>query len=219
MTATPARLTPLTAMSSQIMGENPIFRQILGICSALAVTNLLFNTMLMCLGLIWAVVMSSITISVMRRWIPLRVRMMVQVLTIAAFVIMVDIAMRVWAPTVHVQIAAYVGLIITNCIIMGRLEAFAMKNRPSFSFMDGLGNGLGYAGVLVAVALFREALGFGSLFGYPLPALDLWWRQWTIMVVPPGAFFVLGLIVWAGRSYTLSREQAAAGAVESQVKK
>jgi Na+-transporting NADH:ubiquinone oxidoreductase subunit D len=205
-----ARLTAGRALREQLWGENPIFRQVLGICSTLAVTNLMFNTLLMCAGLVWATTLSSLTVSALRRYTPPRVRMMVQVLIIAVYVIMVDIAIRTWYPDIHRVIGPYVGLIITNCIVMGRLEAFASKNPVAPSTMDGLGAGLGYTFILMAIALVRETMGFGSVFGYALPAREAWWHSWTIMVMPPGAFFVLALAVWAARYADIRRETAAA---------
>jgi Na+-transporting NADH:ubiquinone oxidoreductase subunit D len=204
-----AKVNAKTALVKQLWEENPIFRQVLGICSALAVTNLMFNTLLMCLGLIWTAVMTSVTVSALRNYIPQRVRMMVQVLIIACYVIIVDIAIQAIYPDVHRVIGPYVGLIITNCIIMGRAEAFASKNPVGPSLCDALGSGLGYSGVLMTIALIREALGFGTLFGWVLPGRDVWWHSWTIMVMAPGAFFVLALIVWAARSHALRIEAAA----------
>jgi len=206
-----AKLSAGKALATQVWVENPIFRQVLGICSALAVTNLLKNTVLMCAGLVWATTMSSLTVSVLRNYTPRRVRIMVQVLIIAVYVIMVDIALRTLYLDVHREIAAYVGLIITNCIVLGRLETFANRNKPWPAFCDGLGAGLGYSAILIAVALVREVLGFGSVLGYSLPFPV---HQWTIMVMPPGAFFVLALVVWAARAWDLRRsggETAAGG--------
>jgi Na+-transporting NADH:ubiquinone oxidoreductase subunit D len=206
------------AMLTQLWQENPIFRQVLGICSALAVTNLMFNTLLMCVGLIWATAMSAVTVSLLRAYTPARIRMMVEVLIIAVYVIMVDIAMRAWFPDIHQVIGPYVGLIITNCIVMGRLEVFASQHRPWPAFCDGLGAGLGYSFILLAVALVREVLGFGTIFrgsALEIRLIELGetsgWISWTIMVMPPGAFFVLGLAVWAARSYALRREAATDG--------
>jgi len=195
------------AFLSQLWQENPIFRQVLGICSALAVTNRMLNTLLMCAGLIWATAMSSLTVSLIRAYTPQRVRIMVNVLIIAAYVIVVDIVLRAYFPQVHGQIAAYVGLIITNCIVLGRLEAFAGKSRPWPALCDGLGAGLGYSGVLMLVATVREVLGFGSVFGWPLPIA---FEKWTIMVTPPGAFFVLAIWVWIARAWSLRRQADAA---------
>ena len=197
------------ALIANLWRENPVFRQVLGICSTLAVTNLLKNTILMCAGLAFATACSSFTVSVLREYTPKQVRMMVQVLIIAAYVIIVDIAMKAYTPDVHKLIGPYVGLIITNCIIMGRCEAFAAKNPPVASFLDGLGAGIGYTLVLVSIAVVRETLGFGTLFGIPLPARDLWWHRWTIMIMPPGAFFMLALVAWFGNSRTKIAEEGA----------
>ncbi len=201
--------TAKRAFLVQLWDENPIFRQVLGICSALAVTNLMLNTLLMCVGLVWTTTLSSLTISLLRRAIPQRVRMVVQVLVIAVYVIMVDVAMRAYYPEIHRVIGPYVGLIITNCIVMGRLEAFASKNRAWPSVWDGFGAGLGYAIILMGVALVRETMGFGTVFGVPLPGRAAWWHSWTIMVMPPGAFFVLAVAVWVARGWALKREAAA----------
>jgi Na+-transporting NADH:ubiquinone oxidoreductase subunit D len=187
--------------------SNPIFVQVLGICSTLAVTNLLANTLFMCAGLIFSTAMSSLTISLLRKQIPARIRMIVQVLIIATFVMMVDIIIKATAPEIHRFIGPYVGLIITNCIIMGRAEAFAMQNKPIPSFIDGIAMGLGYSAVLVIIALVREPLGFGTILGYKLPALQIWWHQWTIMVMAPGAFFMLGLLSWFARMHQLPKEK------------
>ena len=207
MAIQPSKVSPARSLVTQLWDENPIFRQVLGICSTLAVTNLLTNTALMCLGLIWATTMSSLTVSLLRDYTPQRVRIMVQVLIIAVYVIMVDIAFRAFFPEVHKDIAAYVGLIITNCIILGRLEAFASKNPPWASVCDGLGAGLGYSMILIAIALVREPLGFGTVMGYPLP-FEL--HQWTIMVTPPGAFFLLAIAVWIARAFDMRKEKTVA---------
>ncbi len=180
--------------------ENPIFRQVLGVCSTLAVTNLLANTLFMCFGVMFTTALSSLTISALRNYIPRRIRMIVQVLIIASYVMMVDIIIKALNPDIHRFIGPYVGLIITNCIIMGRAEAFASQNRPWPSFLDGIASGLGYSLILVAIALIREPLGFGTILGYALPAREIWWHQWTIMVMPPGAFFMLAIATWIGRN-------------------
>ncbi len=191
-----------------IIADNPIFRQVLGICSALAVTNLLVNTLFMCFGVIFTTTLTSLTVSLLRNYIPQRIRMIVQVLIIASYVMMVDIVIRATAPDIHRFIGPYVGLIITNCIIMGRAEAFASQNRPLPSLLDGIACGLGYSIVLVAIAVVREIMGFGTILGYPLPGVDIWWHQWTIMVMPPGAFFMLAIVTWIARSR--DREEDAA---------
>lgn len=187
-----------------LWSDNPIFRQVLGICSTLAVTNLLANTLFMCFGLVFTTALSNLTISALRAYIPARIRMIVQVLIIASFVMIVDIIIKAFAPDIHRFIGPYVGLIITNCIIMGRAEAFASQNKPWPSFLDGIACGLGYSWILIGIACVREPLGFGTLLGYALPARDLWWHQWTIMVMPPGAFFMLAAVTWLCRS--ISRE-------------
>ena len=219
MAITPTKVTAGSALAAQLWGENPIFRQVLGICSTLAVTNLMFNTLLMCLGLVWATVLSNATLSALRAYTPARVRMIVQVLIISVYVIIVDIAIRAWYPDIHRIIGPYVGLIITNCIIMGRLEAFAMKNPVMASIGDGLGAGVGYSFILLAIAFVREGMGFGTWFGYPIPGRDVWFHSWTIMVMPPGAFFLLALAVWAARYYDercLAAEAAAEKAKEAR---
>lgn len=223
MAETIKTLTPSQALIIQLWRENPIFRQVLGICSALAVTNLMFNTALMCAGLIWATTLSSFTVSLLRNWIPTRIRVMVQVLIISVYVIVVDIVFRAYFFETHKDIAAYVGLIITNCIVLGRLEGFAMKNRPLASTLDGLGAGLGYSLILMLVAVVREVLGFGTLLkntawevrlltAWEPGVTETWWRNWTIMVVPPGAFFVLAIVVWMARAWSLRREAQSAQA-------
>lgn len=184
--------------------ENPVFAQILGICSTLAVTNVVKNTVVMCLGLIFVTTLSNSVISSLRKWIPSRIRMMIEVLIIASFVIIVDITLRAWLPDVSRQLGPYVGLIITNCIIMGRAEAFAMNNPPWPSFIDGLSSGVGYSYVLLAIAFARELLGTGTVWGVPLlgqgnifgSPLLAGWTNWSIMVMAPGAFFMLALFIW-----------------------
>ncbi len=179
--------------------DNPVLRQILGICSTLAVTNLLVNTMVMNAGLIFTLSMSSLTVSSLRNITPMRIRMMVQTLIIASYVIIVDIVIKAYLPDISEALGPYVGLIITNCIIMGRCEAFARHNPPWPSFLDGIAVGLGYAFVLTLIALFREPLGFGTLFGYQI--MPDGFTPWTIMIMAPGAFFMLGLFVWVVRYY------------------
>jgi len=189
--------------------ENPVFRQILGICSALAVTNLLVNTLIMGLSLIFVTAMSGVTVSLLRNMTPARIRMMVQVLIIASYVIIVDVVLKAFLPDVSRALGPYVGLIITNCIIMGRCEGFARSNPVWPSFVDGVASGAGYAVVLLTVAFFRELLGFGTVFGFP--ALPGDWTRWTIMVMPPGAFFVLGTIIWCITYLWPKQQKAKAG--------
>ena len=174
--------------------KNPVFMQILGICSTLAVTNSVKNTVVMCLGLIFTTAFSALFVSLLRKSMPARVRMMVETLIIAAFVIIVDIVLRAFVPEISRQLGPYVGLIITNCIIMGRMEAFALNNPPGAAFVDGVASGVGYTYVLLTVAVFRELLGAGTFWG--LPVLGDWWTNWAIMIMPPGAFFMLAVFIW-----------------------
>lgn len=177
--------------------DNPVFVQILGICSTLAVTNKLENTMVMTLGVMFTTALSSWTLSVIRKWIPGRIRMMVETMVIATYVIIVDIALKAFYPEMWKQLGPYVGLIITNCIVMGRIEAFALQNKPMLSLVDGLASGMGYAYVLLIIAFFRELLGTGSLWGFQI--LGSWWTNWSIMIMPPGGFFMLAIFIWIAR--------------------
>jgi len=174
--------------------NNPVFTQVLGICSTLAVTNNLKNTFIMCAGLIFVTALSNVSISALRKAIPNRIRMMIEVLVIASYVIIVDIALKALLPDISRELGPYVGLIITNCIIMGRAEAYAMGNPPGPSFIDGLSSGFGYSYVLIIIAFFRELMGSGSLFG--IKVLGDWWVNWSIMVMAPGAFFTLAILIW-----------------------
>ncbi len=183
--------------------SNPVTVQILGICSTLAVTNIFLNTLIMGLGLIFVTAFSALTLSLMREIVPPRVRMMVQTLVIASFVIIVDIALKAYVPDISRALGPYVGLIITNCIIMGRLEAFASSNEPFISFVDGAMSGIGYSWVLLVIAFVRELLGFGSIFGYQVmdPLMHSLgfsggWVQWSFMIIAPGGFFMLASFIW-----------------------
>jgi Na+-transporting NADH:ubiquinone oxidoreductase subunit D len=174
--------------------DNPVLRQILGICSTLAVTNLMVNTLVMDAGLIFTVCMSSLTVSLLQKYTPMRIRMMVQTLIIASYVIIVDIMIKAYLPDISEALGPYVALIITNCIIMGRAEAFARHNPPLASLIDGLGMSLGYSLVLIAIAFIREPLGFGTLLGFRI--MPEGFVSWTVMIMAPGAFFTLGFMVW-----------------------
>ena len=180
--------------SDDIGRNNPVFAQVLGICSTLAVTNVLKNTVVMCVGLIFTTSLSNFTVSLMRNYIPARVRMMVETLIIASYVIIVDIVLKAYFPDISRQLGPYVGLIITNCIIMGRTEAFALSNPPGLSFLDGIASGFGYSYVLLIIAVVREILGSGTIWGIRI--VGDWWTNWSIMVMAPGAFFVLALFIW-----------------------
>ena len=180
-----------------IWEDNPVFRQVLGICSALAVTNLMMNSLIMGIGLIFVTGLSSLTVSILRKHTPNHIRMMVQVLIIASYVIIVDIFLKAYMPEMSKALGPYVGLIITNCIIMGRAESYAQQNPPIPSMLDGIASGVGYTIMLLVVAFVRELLGFGSLFGIQI--FGDWWTQWTVMIMPPGAFFVLAIVLWITR--------------------
>ncbi|NBG87041.1 NADH:ubiquinone reductase (Na(+)-transporting) subunit D [Isachenkonia alkalipeptolytica] len=193
-----------------VFQDNPVYRQILGICSALAVTNLLINSLAMSLGLIFVTSFSSLTVSLLRNHTPGHVRMMVQTLIISSYVIIVDIVLKAYFPAMSDALGPYVGLIITNCIIMGRCEAFAQNNKPLPSFLDGIASGLGYTLVLMSIALFREFLGFGTFFG--IGVVGDWWTNWIFMIMPPGAFFMLGIILWVANTYVPTKEEKMGGA-------
>ncbi|WP_448374620.1 NADH:ubiquinone reductase (Na(+)-transporting) subunit D [Fervidobacterium sp.] len=191
-------------LKNNVWLENPVIVQILGICSTLAVTNNLRNTLIMTIGVTLVTALSNFTISAMRNLIPRKVRMITQVLVISFYVIMVDIVLRAYVPDVSKALGPYVGLIITNCIIMGRAEAFAQANTPIISFWDGFTAGLGYMFVLVVVAFFRELLGFGTIFG--IQVLPSTFSKWTIMVMPPSAFFVLASFIWIVRGMQIRKD-------------
>lgn len=185
--------------------KNPVFVQILGICSALAVTNVVKNTVVMSLGLIFTTAFSALFVSILRKVIPSRIRMMVETLIIASFVIIVDIVLRAFVPDISRQLGPYVGLIITNCIIMGRMEAFALSNPPGISFVDGMASGIGYAYVLLTISIFRELLGSGTFWGITI--FGDWWTNWSIMVMPPGAFFMLAIFIWVVKGVFVKEEE------------
>jgi Na+-transporting NADH:ubiquinone oxidoreductase subunit D len=184
--------------------DNPITVQVLGICSALAVTVKLKPAIVMALSVTIVVAVSNVVIAAMREYIPDRIRIIVQLVVIATMVIIVDQLLKAYAFDVSKQLSVFVGLIITNCILMGRLEAFAMANKPWPSFIDGLGNGAGYGIILIIVAFFRELLGSGTLFGYPvMQKLGLYstgYENNGMMILPPMALIILGLIIWFQRS-------------------
>ena len=186
-----------------IVDNNPITLQVLGICSALAVTTALLPALLMCVALTVVAAMSGAAISSIRHHIPNNIRIIVQMTIIASFVIVVDQALKAYAFETSKQLSVFVGLIITNCIILGRAEAFAMNNGVGMSFLDGLGNGLGYSAVLILVATMRELFGAGTLLGYPIletVAEGGWYEPNGLMLLPPSAFFIIGLIIWAVRT-------------------
>jgi len=187
--------------------DNPVFAQVLGICSTLAVTNVLENTVVMCLGVIFTLACSNLTVSLIRKWIPGSIRMMVETLIIASYVIIVDIVIQATLPGISRQLGPYVGLIITNCIIMGRAEAFALNNEPVPSLVDGIAAGIGYSYILLIIAFFRELLGSATIWGYAIPGFSSWWVNWSIMVMAPGAFFALAILIWIIKTYVVRDEE------------
>jgi Na+-transporting NADH:ubiquinone oxidoreductase subunit D len=187
--------------------NNPIFQQVLGICSTLAVTNLVLNTVVMCVALVFTLAFSSASVSLLRAYTPRNIRMMVETLIIAFYVIIVDILLKAYWPQMSDNLGPYVGLIITNCIVMGRCEACGNSNPPGIAFLDGAFNALGYTFILLIVATFREVLGMGTFAGLAVPYFSTpAWDKWIIMVMPPGAFFMLAVVVWVFRSIQVEKE-------------
>lgn len=196
----------MKVFTDQIWKNNPVFVQVLGICSTLAVTNVVKNTVVMCLGLLFTLALSGLTISALRKLIPARIRIMVEMLIIASFVIIVDIFLQAYQPEVSRQLGPYVGLIITNCILMGRAEAFALSNPPFLSMLDGISAGLGYSVVLLTISVFRELLGSGTLWGINILNNVPGWTNWSIMVMASGAFFMLATFIWVVKGFFLKPE-------------
>ena len=199
--------------------NNPITVQVLGICSALAVTSLVYPSFVMAIAVIFVTAFSSLFTSMLRTYIPKQVRMIVQLVIIASLVTVVELTLKYLNYPIYKQLSVYIGLIITNCIVMGRLEAFAMANKPWRSFLDGIGNGLGYGAILIIVGIIREVFGKGSLFaGSPIelkiigPSMDYfintadsvlfgWYTNNNLMVLPAAAMFIIGILIWIQRSY------------------
>ncbi|NOQ35646.1 MAG: NADH:ubiquinone reductase (Na(+)-transporting) subunit D [Methylococcaceae bacterium] len=187
-----------------LVNDNPITLQVLGICSALAVTSQMSTSLIMAVALTSVTACSSAAISSIRNHIPSSIRIIVQMTIIASLVIVVDQILKAFAYDVSKQLSVFVGLIITNCIVMGRAEAYAMKNPPMASFMDGIGNGLGYSLILVIVAFFRELFGSGKLLGFDIFTLTKdggWYEPNGLMLLPPSAFFIIGIIIWSFRQW------------------
>ena len=197
--------------------NNPITVQVLGICSALAVTSLVYPSFVMAIAVVFVTAFSSLFTSLLRNYIPKQVRMIVQLVIIATLVTVVELMLKYLNYPVYKQLSVYIGLIITNCIVMGRLEAFSMANKPWRSFLDGIGNGLGYGAILIMVGVVREIFGKGSLFaGSPIeimiigPSADYlinttenmtWYANNNLMVLPAAAMFIIGIMIWIQRSY------------------
>jgi Na+-transporting NADH:ubiquinone oxidoreductase subunit D len=189
-------------INDPLSDDNPITIQVLGICSALAVTTQMKPTLTMAISVIFVMIFSNLIISLMRSLVPTRVRIIVQLAVIATLVTLVSEVLMAYQYDMYKELSVFVGLIITNCIVMGRLEAFALANKPVDSVLDAVGNGLGYSWIILAVAFFREILGSGKLFGWPLfEAIGIEnFPTNGLMVTPVGAFFILGLIIWVQRN-------------------
>ena len=199
------------ALNTPLFKENPVTVQVLGICSALAVTSKLEPAIVMGLSVTVIVAMANVIISLIRNTIPMRIRIIIQLVVVATLVTLVSEILKAFAYDVSVQLSVYIGLIITNCILMGRLEAFAMQNKPWPSFLDGIGNGVGYAMILVIVALFRELFGSGSLLNYPivekLGLYDFGYLNNGLMLMTPAAFILIACIVWYQRAKDKSLQE------------
>lgn len=200
-----------TVLINPLFNNNPIALQVLGVCSALAVTTSLKVTLVMCLALTAVTAFSNLSISLIRNQIPSSIRIIVQMTIIASLVIVVDQILKAYAYDISKQLSVFVGLIITNCIVMGRAEAYAMANPPGMSFIDGIGNGLGYSVVLIFVAVIRELLGAGKFYGIevmPLVSDGGWYVPNGLLLLPPSAFFVIALFIWLLR--TVKKDQVEA---------
>ncbi|PQO30102.1 NADH:ubiquinone reductase (Na(+)-transporting) subunit D [Blastopirellula marina] len=199
-----AKETAKDVLLSPVFTNNPIALQVLGICSALAVTSKLDKALTMALAVTIVTGFSNLSVSLVRKFIPSSIRIIVQMTIIASLVIVVDQFLKAYAFNVAKEMSVFVGLIITNCIVMGRAEAYAMKNEPGISFLDGIGNGLGYSMILLVVAFFRELFGSGNLFG--ISVLEKvsdggWYVPNGLMLLPPSAFFLIGIIIWVLRTF------------------
>ena len=192
------------ALFDPVLNNNPVSLQVLGICSALAVTTKLETAVTMCAAVLFVVVFSNMAVSLIREYIPTNIRIIVQMTIIASLVIIVDQFLKAYAFDISKQLSVFVGLIITNCIIMGRAEAFAMKNGVGLSFLDGVGNALGYSLILLVVGVLRELFGSGKLYGFEVFALISeggWYNPNGLMLLPPSAFFIIGLFIWVVRTW------------------
>jgi Na+-transporting NADH:ubiquinone oxidoreductase subunit D len=198
-------------ITDPLSDNNPITIQVLGICSALAVTTQMKPTMVMAISVTVVVMFSNLIISFMRNAIPSRIRIIVQLTVVSVLVILVDQVLKAFVYDVSKQLSVFVGLIITNCIVMGRLEAYAMGNKPGPSLLDGLGNGLGYGAIIMTVAFFRELLGSGKLFGWqviPNAFYEMGYVNNGLMMIPAGALFVIATIIWIQRSFNKNLQEA-----------
>lgn len=202
---------PKDTLLDPLFNNNPIALQVLGICSALAVTTKLDTAVVMSLAVIAVLTLSNFFVSLIRQHIPQNIRIIVQLTIIASLVIVTDQVLQAYLYDISRQLSVFVGLIITNCIIMGRAEAFAMQNGPWESILDGIGNGAGYALILVVTALIRELFGSGSVFGhqvFPVVSAGGWYEPNGLMVLSPGAFFIIGFLIWALRVWKPEQVEA-----------
>ncbi len=195
---------PYKALTTGMWQDHPTFCMVLGICSMLAITNRLDNAIAMGVGVTFCTAFSSLFVSIFRNTIPSRVRMLAYMVIIATFVICVDRFLKAYFPPISEAMGPYVGLIITNCILMGRAEAYAVKNGPWLSFLDGVGCGVGYSFMLVLMAVVREIIGFGTLLGFRV--MPETWTNWVVMTIAPGAFFLLGVYLWIFRTIAKKTE-------------
>ena len=201
----------LKNLTAPLSGNNPVIVQILGICSALAVTVQLKPAVVMGLSVMVVTAFANLVMSMLRKGVPSRIRIIVQLVVIATLVILVDQVLKAFVYDVSKELSVYVGLIITNCIVMGRVEAFALQNKPWDSFLDGIGNGAGYGLILVIVAFFRELLGSGSLFGFPifekLGLYEAGYANCGLMLFPPMALIIVGCIIWVHRTINTNLQE------------
>ena len=196
--------SPKKVLLDPIVNNNPITFQVLGVCSSLAVTTQLSTALVMCIAVTLVTAFSSAAIAALRNYIPSSIRMIVQMVVIASLVIVVDQILKAYFFQISKTMSVFVGLIITNCIVMGRAEGFAMKNTAWMSFVDGIGNGLGYSAVLILVAFVRELFGSGSLFGFPILAKVTdggWYTPNGLLLLSPSAFFLIGILIWIVRTF------------------
>ncbi len=194
-------------LKDPLLDNNPITLQVLGICSALAVTTQVSVALVMCFAVIAVLILSNVVISIIRDWIPNNIRIIVMLVVVSSLVILVDQTLKAYFFDMSKKLSVFVGLIITNCIILGRAEGFASKNTVFSSFLDGIGNALGYSAVLLIVAAFREVFGNGTFFNVqvvPQFMYDIGYKNIGLMILPPGAFIILGLLIWVQRSISKS---------------
>lgn len=188
-----------------VWGDHPVFSMVLGICSSLAISNRVENALAMGGGVTFVLIATAVLIAPLRKIIPMRVRMITFMIIIAAFVIIVDKFLKAYVPPISRQLGPYVGLIITNCILMGRAEAFYIQNGTGLSIVDAVANGIGYTYTLVIMAAVREVLGFGTFLGFRV--MPHWWTNWVIISMAPGAFFLLSVLIWLSRTITKKEPQ------------